>query len=279
PLPTPEEIEDSADVIKKRRSRCISRVGPRYVVKFGSQVDKIEGENMYWVCQNTPEVPVPKVFAIYQRDVTPRTKITYIIMEDVAAHPLDALWDSLSMNQKRDVVIQIRQAFTHLRVANNMGDFGSIDTAKPRDDIFWMDEPSIQDQAMFKSEAEFTQALIDKYMTYCGNSEPHKAQYYRRVLPTVLQGNGQPLFTHNDLRRKNILIREDGNIVIKGWATAGWYPSYWEYAKAMHVCDFSDDWHEYLGKILNQEYPSHIPKGRPRQPSKRYTVFNTIKSW
>ncbi|RSL58283.1 hypothetical protein CEP52_012321 [Fusarium oligoseptatum] len=272
-LPTPDEIEAATNIIKQGRGRCVSRVGRRYVVKFGSQVDRIEGENMHWVRENAREVPVPKVFAIYQREVTPHTKITYIIMEDVGGQPLDALWDSLDLEQRKDVVIQIRQAVTHLRATNNMGDFGAYDASELRDDIFWTDDPDTQYRGRFTNETAFTQAVIDKYMTSCGNSDPHRAQYYRRVLPTVLQGTGRPFFTHNDLRRENIMVRDNGDIAIKGWATAGWFPTYWEYASAMHVCDFTDDWHEYLGKILNQEYPNQskwISKLRTDLQSQRF---------
>ena len=258
PLPTPEEIEDSADVIKQRRARCTARVGRRYIVKFGSLVDPVEGENMTFVRQNAPGAPVPKVYAIYQRDVTTRTTITYIIMEDVAGHPLDDLWDSLNTAQKRDVCTQLRDAFVSLRAARGLGYFGSVDSTKPRDDIFWADVPIRRDGGALNTEAEFIQAVIDKYTIYCGNSEPQKTEYYRRVLPTVLQGTNESVFTHNDLRRKNILIRQDGNIVILGWASAGWYPSYWDYTKAIHLCDWQDDWHEYIGKILT-EYPNQQP--------------------
>ncbi|KAI8675422.1 APH domain-containing protein [Fusarium keratoplasticum] len=258
PLPTPEQIEGSTDIIKQRHASCTARVGRGYVVKFGSLVDPVEGENMTFVRQSAPGAPVPKVYAIYQRDVTPRTTITYIIMDDVSGHPLDSLWDSLNTPQKIDVCAQLRNAFISLRAAQGLGYFGSVDRSKPRDDIFWADVPIGREGGSVDTEAEFIQAVIDKYTIYCGNSEPRKVDYYRRVLPTVLEGTKESVFTHNDFRRKNILIRHDGNIVILGWASAGWYPSYWDYTKAMHLCDWQDDWHEYIGRILT-EYPTQLP--------------------
>lgn len=258
PLPTPEEIEDSTDIIKKRCARCIARVGPRYVVKFGTNVDPIEGDNMNFVRQNVPGVRVPTVYAIYQREVTPHTNITYIIMEDVSGHTLDELWDTISIDQKLAVCARLRETFDTLRAARGLGYFGSVNMTKCRDDILWADEPILQDRGVPKTEAEFVQAVIDKYTIYCSNSEPHKVDYYRRVLPAVLRGTNQSVFTHNDLRRKNILIREDGTMVIVGWAAAGWYPAYWDYTKAMYLCDWQDDWHEYISQIL-EEFPNQYP--------------------
>lgn len=259
PLPTPEEIEDSTDIIKKRGARCIARVGPRYVVKFGTNVDPTEGENMTFVRQNAPGVPVPTVYAIYKREVTPHTSITYIIMEDVSGHTtLDELWDKISPDQKLAVCARLREAFDSLRATQGLGYFGSVNMTKCRDDIFWADEPILQDRGVLNTEADFVQAVIDKYTVYCSRSEPHKVNYYRQVLPTALRGTNEPVFTHNDLRRKNILIREDGTMVILGWAAAGWYPAYWDYTKAMHLCDWQDDWHDYIGEIL-EEFPNQYP--------------------
>ncbi|KAL2689332.1 hypothetical protein Neosp_003385 [[Neocosmospora] mangrovei] len=260
PLPTIEEIEDSTDIIKKGRARCIVRVRPRFVVKFGTKVDPIEGDNMNFVRQNVKVagVRVPTVYAIYQREVTPQTNITYIIMEDVDGHSLDELWDTISTDEKRAVSNRLRELFVSLRGIPGLGYFGSVNMTKCRDDILWADEPILQDRGVLNTEAAFVQAVIDKYTIYCSHSEPHKVDYYRRVLPTALRGTNQSVFTHNDLRRKNILIREDGTMVILGWATAGWYPAYWDYTKAMHLCDWQDDWHEYIGRIL-EEFPNQYP--------------------
>lgn len=258
PLPTIEEIEDSRDVINQRQARCTVRIGRGLIAKFGALVDPVEGENMNFVRQNAPAVRVPKVYAIYQREVTPHTPITYIIMEEVQGLPLDDLWDELDTWQKKDVCNQLRDAFVALRAAPGLGYFGSVDKTKPRDDILWADVPITREGGASDKEEDFVQAVIDKYTIYCGNSEPYKTDYYRRVLPAALKGTGESIFTHNDLRRKNILVDEEGRIAILGWASAGFYPSYWDYTKAIHLCDWKDDWHEYIGQIL-EEHPNQVP--------------------
>ncbi|KAM0417217.1 hypothetical protein ACHAPT_012794 [Fusarium lateritium] len=253
PLPTVDEIEDSEVVLKRRHARCTVQVGDHYVVKFGSQVDPLEGETMNLVRQNSA-VPVPQVFAIYQHDATPHTTITYIIMEHVAGRSLDALWITLNRTEKKRLALQLHNTFNSLRRIPHLGYFGSIDMTKPRDDVFWTDRPIRPDHGTFNSEEQFHVGVIAKYALHCGASEPQKTEYYRRALPKALEGTGDPVFTHNDLQRKNIIVRPGGGVVITGWASSGWYPSYWEYATAIHLCNWKDEWHEYVGKIL-EEFP------------------------
>jgi hypothetical protein len=49
------------------------------------------------------------------------------------------------------------------------------------------------------------------------------------------------------------------DIVLVDWEYAGWYPSYWEYSKAILASGrWDDDWHIWVGKGLGPyfvEYP------------------------
>ena len=41
-------------------------------------------------------------------------------------------------------------------------------------------------------------------------------------------------FTHGDFASRNIMVKRDGTITaIIDWDSAGWFPEYWEYTKAM----------------------------------------------
>lgn len=62
--------------------------------------------------------------------------------------------------------------------------------------------------------------------------EPIQIPYYARPL----------LFTHGDRQRKNIIVNQDDySVAIIDWEFAGWYPSYWEYTRAMFACGRFDD--------------------------------------
>jgi hypothetical protein len=49
------------------------RVGKHFIVKFGQDVDLIEGENMLFV-QKTTNVAVPKIYALYT-DASTKTEL------------------------------------------------------------------------------------------------------------------------------------------------------------------------------------------------------------
>lgn len=67
----------------------------------------------------------------------------------------------------------------------------------------------------------------------------YKADFYERSLSRALSDH-PPTFSHSDVQRKNILVREipakfpsqekDYELSIIDWEEAGRYPSYWEYA-------------------------------------------------
>ncbi|PQE11092.1 phosphotransferase enzyme family protein [Rutstroemia sp. NJR-2017a BVV2] len=73
-------------------ARRLVRVGP-YMIKYGTGVSPIEGENMLFVKRETM-VPVPLVYAIYSikkmsRNTTIEEDCTYIVMEYLEDGPFD----------------------------------------------------------------------------------------------------------------------------------------------------------------------------------------------
>lgn len=57
-------------------------------------------------------------------------------------------------------------------------------------------------------------------------------------------------FTHGDLTSHNIRVRDDKVVGIIDWDTAGWFPSYWEYASAWGHNPHSEVWREAVDKFL-----------------------------
>lgn len=79
-----------------------------------------------------------------------------------------------------------------------------------------------------------------------------KGKYLQRVLPRVLSSHSS-VFTHNDLQRKNIMIRNDGTPFVIDWESSAFYPRYYEYYSAMIVFGYDeDDWHVWVGKMLHE---------------------------
>jgi thiamine kinase-like enzyme len=56
--------------------------------------------------------------------------------------------------------------------------------------------------------------------------------------------------THGDLSSLNILVKGDDVVGIIDWETAGWFPSYWEYACAWNVNPYNEFWQQEVDKFL-----------------------------
>lgn len=248
-LPTNDVIERSNNVLCEQIARKVVGVGSHFVVKYGLQVDLEEGLNMIFL-KTTTSVSVPKVYAVY-KDV--ETKKNYIIMERIRGDTLDSIWASLDYVQKQAIALQLKESFVELRKLRSPDGYCSLDCKPLRDRIFYTGyaEESQHLEGPFKTEMELNDALIKKYLS-SGYLPVGKGHYYRRVFSSVLNGH-PPVFTHGDLQRKNIMVnKEDGSITIIDWEFAGWYPSYWEYSRAIDGCGrFDDDWSEWVDFSLN----------------------------
>ncbi|KAK7915270.1 hypothetical protein PG985_012973 [Apiospora marii] len=269
PLPTVAEIEAANDVLKHSWSHRIVRVGPHYIVKYGVGVQPIEGENMLFVKESAPSLAIPTVYAIYSReqdegdsDKFPATTIHYIVMEHIPGQTLEARWATLGPAAKVKLTAKLRDYFHKLRQIPSPGYFGALGNRPFCDDGFvWHREDDELEERLssgpFGSEAELLDALVAKYEFHAGSllQGDRRNEYYRYVLPQVLQ-SGRSVFTHGDLQRKNVVIREeDGEVVLIDWESAGWYPGWWEFYATMFCCRWKDDWHLWVGRILD-EYPN-----------------------
>lgn len=248
-LPTKDAIESSKDVLGEQSARRIVGVDTYYVVKYGLQVDLEEGRTMIFIKKMT-SIRVPKIYALF-RDT--ECNKNYIIMERINGDRLDSIWASLDNTQKQAVAVQIRAGFIELRKLRSPDGYCSLDSKPLRDRIFYTgtSEESLELEGPFRTETELNNALIKKYLS-SGYLPVGKADYYRRAFPSVLNGH-PPTFTHGDLQRKNVIVNSrDGSIAIIDWEFAGWYPSYWEYARAIFACGrFDDDWSEWIDFILD----------------------------
>ena len=117
-----------------------------------------------------------------------------------------------------------------------------------------MDKEKIQSiSGPFSDKHELNISFVNKLRTIARDNGvfSHKADFYARTLSLALRNN-RPTFTHSDVQRKNILVREiapkfpsqgkDYEVVLVDWEEAGWYPSYWEYASVAIWFQWDDNW-------------------------------------
>ena len=250
-LPTTSQIENSQDVLVHQTSHKVVGVGAHFIVKYGLQIDLEEGQTMIYIRECTT-LPAPNIYALFQDSVTGKR---YIIMERITGTSLEDIWPSLRHIEKEAISSKVKSYINELRLIPSPTAYCSVGNKPLRDPIFWTGF-GVENQGLdgpFDSEPDLNDAIIKKCL-----SSDHlrgKAEFFKRHLPLVF-GSHPPVLTHGDLQRKNILVRIKSDLDIEitflDWETAGWYPSYWEYARAILACGrFEDDWGCWVDRFLD----------------------------
>ena len=243
-----------------------------FVVKYGYDVHPSEDFSTLYVAQSTT-IPVPKIYAIYQRELGSKV-VTYIVMQYVPGKSLLQLWPSMDEAGKMAVSKTLRTYFDELRQLKQQAKpafFGTISGGPPLDRYFNDEEfyPGSTLTTSLAKEEELVAHYLQILNTFPNTRPPSDTEentvlidmrrrqrgtlrYWKQVLPTVMHGDGHPIFTHSDFQRKNVMLQPDGTVVLIDWEFASWMPLYWEYAKATCVVPFDDDWYDYLAIILDQ---------------------------
>lgn len=155
-------------------------------------------------------------------------------MEKIKVDRVDSVRSSLERAQKVNVAAQLERSFAELRQLPSPGGYCSTGRVPLRDYLFYIGpaEKSQHLEGPFETQSEFNDALVRKYLA-SGEVPVVKANPYRRSFSAVLEGPPLTL-RHGDLQGKNIFVwRQDLKISMIDWEVAGWYPSYWEYARAL----------------------------------------------
>ena len=249
PLPTTDQIEQSKEVLLDTFGRKVVGFGPHFVIKYGGRVNLEEGRTMMFVRENT-SVPVPRVYALFNKADTSKS---YIIMERIHGKSLADAWSSLSRSEKQWIAAQLREHLQNLHGLHSRT-YRSVANQPLRDEVFWTGDQNVNLAGPFKSDSELKTAIVEIYKL---NNNAHikgKADYCERMFSSELRSS-KPVFTHGDLQRKNIILQNDSSskkrIVIVDWETAGFYPEYWEYARAYQSIRFTDDWESYICGVLS----------------------------
>jgi thiamine kinase-like enzyme len=233
-LPTIEQIDQAQEELSHTAGCKVVAIGNHFVIKYGLQVDLLEGETMLFLKEST-SVPVPRIYALFQ---DPDNKQNYIIMERIMGSTLEKEWPNLDEAAKDSISSQLRVAVEEMRGLKSPGKFCALGHRALTDGIFWTAEPVPFAAGPFESEHDLNTAIIANYKRQ-GHSK-YKADYYARVF-LILFRDHEPTFTHGDFQRKNIIIRrastkqEEREITIIDWEFSGWYPSYWEYSRAVYA--------------------------------------------
>ena len=66
------------------------------------------------------------------------------------------------------------------------------------------------------------------------------------------------MFAHGDLRPANTMVK-DGNVTaIIDWEVSGWYPEYWDFAKALLIWHWQNDCTDAVMQIFPSYHAEYL---------------------
>lgn len=259
PLPSAQEIRDSTAIISQRSGQTISAPTPEIVVKWGLSTTVQEGKTLLYLEQCVPNVPAPRLYAMYRggHDL-------FIVMQRIPGRSLEAVWPELSERDKDSLTVRLRGIFDDLRRAPcpRPSFFGAVDGGRVAHIMFYSDPSDPVTSGPFSSEEAFTGGFIEahRHIVDLNDLPCAKLDFYSAHLGNVFSGH-KAVLTHSDVQRKNILVsshavRDRGNdndcdINIVDWKDSGWYPDYWEYAVAFSGWFWRDDWSTRFAQFVS----------------------------
>ncbi|KAE8147895.1 hypothetical protein BDV25DRAFT_159410 [Aspergillus avenaceus] len=236
-LPTIDEIRACTNILWETRASKVVVVNNDIVVKYGYRVESWEGQALIYLEQHVPEVPAPRLYAMYYD-----SEQLILIMQRIPGVQLNSIWPSLAPSEKDDIIVQLQRAFDVMRKAECPWPdfFGSLDGGAVHHYLFYSQCGDEGFLGPFSGESAFVAGLIGNYRALVENNKhpDYKARFYEKYLPRVLQGH-RPTLTHGDIQQKNIIVAENTNrqsnqggrsfdIVLVDWENSGWFPDFWE---------------------------------------------------
>jgi len=237
-LPTATEIENATTTLPSNRDpRYNGRkvVVREYVVKVGACVSENEGNVLLFIEQHL-SIPAPRLHAMYYKN----SKL-HLVMQLMPGDNLQTLWPRLSEDEKASVTRQLRQMVEEMRSLSPPGFFSSISRGSLLHQFLLSPNNDPRIAGPFDSEEALNAALALQSHQLWEYNDRHGwiSDFFHRNLARALRDHPST-FTHSDLHPQNVLVkaktrgrRDRKELVVSGivyWETAGWYPSYWEYA-------------------------------------------------
>ncbi len=261
PLPTVAEIL-ATPPLPEAIGIPVARVGQHFVVKYGKESKILqEGENLLFVQQST-SVPVPRVYALFHDD---KTDMNFIVQEYIPGRLLASCWGKLSTAEKQSITSQLRHHMDELRSIPSPGYYGGVWRQPIQASLFAehgplgmnrRPHPDSTISGPHETEEAWTDAMwrfLDTSVESNSVFVPSFIPFLRRPYQAIFKGH-HPVFTHGDLQPVNIMLRDDGGVVIIDWEHAGWYPSYWEYCTSAMSNHYLDDWWQWIRESLDEYF-------------------------
>ncbi|CAL1711840.1 unnamed protein product [Somion occarium] len=231
-----DAINNPNDVLYVKDNRRVVRIGPGVLIKSGGS-DFGEEVLCSRFAREELSLPVPRILhypgSARRRFVWNMSTLAmltndrlrgvwYISMEEVPGVSLDKVVDTLPEEQLERIGLQLRGYVKRMQSVRGRA-LGSI-TGKPY--RTFPVSPFYQPRETFENFADFREYLCALLVLCdCMSEEDMDRLFY------AFPRNASIRFAHADLLPKNIMV--DGSAVtgIIDWASAGFYPDFWDYCR------------------------------------------------
>lgn len=182
-------------------------------------------------------VPVPRVLKTVmpgKGDGDSQDGYGLIFMEYIDGCSLQVAWPSYTDEEKARTLEQLSGHLQELRRVEG-GSIGPVDGSVCNDQLF---ANAVGDYGPYRDEEAFRAGMAEALRSCEANSFTQAVINMVNAMPR----SARAVLTHGDLVPRNILVR-DGNVVgLVDWEMSGFYPEYWEYAKAHFFADYDHPW-------------------------------------
>ncbi|EER40084.1 conserved hypothetical protein [Histoplasma capsulatum H143] len=226
-----------SDVVWQLGSTVILGLSSKIVMKSGFGLDIEHISTMNYIKDRVPQLRAPDIHGVLQAG-----QRCFVFMTRVEGEPLDRVWKSLNRSQKDSIKEQLESMFFGIRSipappsssADAILGGGALRRCKDARREIRVAERSIA------NEAEFNQFLT---------TDPRRTETgWVKMIRSFLLSDHKMVMTHGDLHPRNIMISMKYKaplskpvtdwVKVTGvidWEMCGYYPSYWEYVKALHT--------------------------------------------
>lgn len=253
----PDDLQTAVNLCPGKMGARLAFADSDMIVKYGHGVRLAEAEALHLV-STCMTIAAPKLLSAYILDGT-----GYIIMSYEQGEPLEHYWDRVSEGEQNRILEQLRDYVNQMRdITGNI--IGGLDESPCRDGIF---EAGFGDYTRYSygpypSEETFNegivQALRDRLSpkTLAGENDTESnffnSEYILYQTVRGLKGH-KIVFTHGDLHPGNIIVKDDGTVILLDWGLAGFWPEYWEFYRAM----FSPGWRASWDRMVERFIPPY----------------------
>ncbi|OAK95088.1 kinase-like protein [Phaeosphaeriaceae sp. SRC1lsM3a] len=242
------------------RDICPAKIGPRIILfpdtkqilKIGYGITRSEAEAMLLVASQT-SVPVARVDQVGERGDS-----GYILMSQLEGEPLADVWPNLSLEAKYSLIQELRGYIQEWRTLR--GDYYGALGHQPCQDIFFKHSPMRKKSKIcygpYKTRVEYN-AGIKSALEMSRPPETFDTRDESLLQKIETLQDPDIVFTHGDLHRDNILVKNGKISGILDWGCAGYSIKDREYYEARSRAR-NPEWEATLDSIFAGEIDATV---------------------